>query len=133
MYIDILRRLRDAVRNKRREKRRNEFVSHSRQFSSTPVGFGQGFLSKELRDDSGESPLLSWTGCGWFLPVLSIENLHWRKECDGRAEKAFTKWLPRVFPTAWKSLTGLYSCTRVLCWKKLSLNDRTVLFLFLRH
>jgi hypothetical protein len=58
MYIDILRRLMDAVRMKRPEKWRTEFVSLSRQCSSTPVDFDQGFLSKEQRDDIGASPLL---------------------------------------------------------------------------
>ena len=45
-FIDVLRRLRDAVRMKRTEKWRTELVSPSRQCSNTPVGFGQGFLSK---------------------------------------------------------------------------------------
>ena len=31
-------------------------LSPSRQCSSTPVGFGQGFLSKEQCDNSGASP-----------------------------------------------------------------------------
>jgi hypothetical protein len=53
MYIDILRRLRDAVRGKRLEK--------WRQCSSTPVGFGQGFLSKEQRDNTKPSPFFLYT------------------------------------------------------------------------
>jgi len=53
MRIDILRRLRDAVRKKRPEKMENQqLVSPSRQCSSTPVGFSQGFLSKEQRDNT---------------------------------------------------------------------------------
>jgi len=57
MYIDILRRLRDAVRRKRREKwRKQQLVSPSPQCSSTPVGFGQGFLRKD--NGNGTSPLL---------------------------------------------------------------------------
>ena len=47
MYSDILRRLRDAARRKRPEK--------WRQCSSTPVGSGQGFISK-LCDNTGASP-----------------------------------------------------------------------------
>ena len=48
MYVGILRRLKDAVTGKRHEKIENQqFVSPSRQCSSTPVGFGQAFLSKE--------------------------------------------------------------------------------------
>jgi hypothetical protein len=33
--------------------------SPSRQCSSTPVGFGQGYLNKEQFDDTGKSPILS--------------------------------------------------------------------------
>jgi hypothetical protein len=47
MCIGILLRLRDAVRTKHSEKiETQQFVSLSRQCSSTQVGFGQGFLSK---------------------------------------------------------------------------------------
>jgi len=35
----------------------------SQQCSSTPVGFGQGFLIKEQCDETGASPILSWPGC----------------------------------------------------------------------
>jgi len=47
MYIDILRRLRVAVRRKRQGKMENQQpISPSRQCSSTPAGFGQVFLNK---------------------------------------------------------------------------------------
>jgi hypothetical protein len=36
-----------------------QFVSPSQQYSSTPVSFGQGFLSQEKCDNTGASPLLS--------------------------------------------------------------------------
>jgi hypothetical protein len=43
-YIDILHHLRDGVRMKHPEKMENQqFNSPSRQCSSTPAGFGQGF------------------------------------------------------------------------------------------
>jgi len=50
-----------------------QFVSPSRQCSSTPVAFCQGCLSKEQFDNTGASPILSWAGCSWFLPVPSTE------------------------------------------------------------
>lgn len=46
MHIDILRRLSDAVKRKRHEKYRKKNGA-SRKCSSTPVGFDQGFLSRE--------------------------------------------------------------------------------------
>ena len=45
-----------------------------------------------------------------------------------RAEKAFTKWPPGMFPTRVQSLAELYSCTWGLFWRKFSLNDCTVLY-----
>jgi len=47
-------------------------VSPLRQCSSTPVSFGQEFLSKQC-DDTGESPVLSWPGSTWILPVSLTE------------------------------------------------------------
>jgi hypothetical protein len=71
-YIDILCRLRDAVR-KPRKMENQQLVSSSKQCFSTPVGFGQGFLSKEQCDNIGASPILSWPSYNWFLPVTSKE------------------------------------------------------------
>ena len=45
----------------------------SRQRSSTPVGFGQGFLNKEHCDNIGASPVPPWPGSIWFLFVPLIE------------------------------------------------------------
>jgi len=60
IYIDIFRRLRDAVRKKRPRKMVNrQLISLSRQCSSTPVGFGQRFLSKEPYENTGASHILS--------------------------------------------------------------------------
>jgi hypothetical protein len=57
MYIDILRRLMDAVRRETHRKMEDkQLVSPSRQCSCTPVGFGQGFLSKEQRDNTRAFP-----------------------------------------------------------------------------
>jgi hypothetical protein len=55
MYIDILRRLSEAVRKKRPPKWRTTVFFNF----SAPVGFGQGFLSKEQYDNIEESPTLS--------------------------------------------------------------------------
>jgi len=35
--------------------------------------FGQGFLSKEKRDNTAAPLILSWFGSGWFSPVPSTE------------------------------------------------------------
>jgi hypothetical protein len=50
-----------------------QLASPSQPHSSTPVGFGQGFLSKEQCDKTGASPILSWPGCSSFLPYSSTE------------------------------------------------------------
>jgi len=106
--------------------------SPSRQCSSTQVAFDLGFLSQEQCDNTGASPILSWTGCSWFLPVpstaISIEGtaLLWctgNHECAARAEKAFIKWFPGMFPTHLYSLAEAYICTRGLSWRKCSLYD----------
>jgi len=67
-----------------------QLVSTSRQCSSTVVGFGQGFLSKEQCDSTAASLIFSWTGSSWFLPVPSMALLwcYWHnKECDGSTER----------------------------------------------
>ena len=43
-------------------------------------------------------------------------------ECDGGAEKAFTKWLPWMLPTPLQSLEEFNSFTKGIFWKKCSLN-----------
>jgi hypothetical protein len=50
MHIDILRCCRDGVGRKMENQ---QLVSSSQRCSSTPVRFGQGFLSKELCDNTG--------------------------------------------------------------------------------
>jgi len=57
IYNDNPRGLWDAARRKDLENMENQqLVSPSRQCSSTPIGFGQGFLSREQRDNTGASP-----------------------------------------------------------------------------
>jgi len=107
-----------------------QLVCPSRQCSSTQVGFGEGFLYKEQRDNTGTSPILSWPGSGCFLPTLSnavsiigaaLLWCYWHhNECDGRAEKAFAKWLPGMFPSHLQSLVEVYCCTRGAILKEMS-------------
>ena len=56
-----------------RKRENQQLVSLSRQRFSTPVGFGQGFLSKEQCDNVEAFSILSCSGCSWFLPLLSTE------------------------------------------------------------
>jgi hypothetical protein len=60
-----------------------ELVSPSRQCCCTQLGFGQGCLSKEQRDSTGASLILSWPGSSSFLPVplTEISSKGWRF-CD---------------------------------------------------
>jgi hypothetical protein len=58
MCTDIIHRLTNVVRNNTLQNVETS-VYFSRQCSSTPVGFGQGFLNKEQRYNTGSSPILS--------------------------------------------------------------------------
>jgi hypothetical protein len=49
------------------------------------------------------------------------------QECDGRAEKAFIKWLPGMSPTPLQSLAKVYNCKRGLFWRIYGLNYCTAL------
>ena len=71
MYTDILRRLRDAVRSKRPDLENRQLVSVSQQCSSTPVGFGQGFLSEGQCDNNGASPILLAAAHFYLFPRLN--------------------------------------------------------------
>ena len=52
-------------------------------------------------------------------------------ECNGGAEKSFTKWLPGMLPTTLlQSLAEEYSCTKGLFWRKCSLKHRTFFLCF---
>ena len=95
------------------------------------------FFSKEQWDKHWGNPL--WAGSGWFLPVASTEMstegtaLSWcywyNSECDGRTEKAFTKWFPGMFSTSVQSMAEMYSCTGEILWRKYSFSDCTVMYL----
>jgi hypothetical protein len=53
MYVDILRRLRDAVRRERPPKKENQqLISPSRQCRTKPAAFVQEFHSKEKCDNT---------------------------------------------------------------------------------
>ena len=57
MYVDILCRLRDAVRRETPYKMENQqLLLSSRRSCSTPVGFGHWVLSKEHIDNTGTAP-----------------------------------------------------------------------------
>ena len=90
------------------------------------LSFSQGFLSTEQCDNTGASPILYWPGSSWYLtrPLtkISIGGMallwsYWHKyECDRRAEKAFTKWFPGMFPTPLRLLAEVYRCARGSFW-----------------
>jgi len=107
-------------------------VSPSLQCSSTPVGFGQGFRSKEQCDITEASPTLYWPGCSWLLPGTSTEI-----NFNGMAFfvvlliplrnrqttwKGFHKVAYWIFPKPWQSLAEVYICKRELFWMKCRLN-----------
>jgi len=109
----------------------------SRQFLSIPVGVVEGFFFSKVRCVKlWTNP--NWAGFNRFLPVTSTEIsikrtallwCHWyNSECSGRAEKAFTKWLPWMFPTSFSSLVEVYSCREQILWRKCSLNGCTVVY-----
>jgi hypothetical protein len=123
--------------NKRLRKMENQqFVSSSRHCFSTLVGFGQEFLYREQFDDTGESP---WLGSSYFYLFPRLKSTlkgrrfflnYWHySECDGRAEKAFTKWLPGKFSTPLQLLVEVCICQKRLLRMTRSLNDCTVLYL----
>jgi hypothetical protein len=114
-----------------------QLVSPSQHCSSTPVSFGQGFLSKEQWDNTGASPILSWSGSSQYILVLNW-NQHWRDSTyvllltslrmRQKSWKGCTKWLPGVYPTPVLSLAEVYICTMGLLLRKCSFNDCTVLY-----
>ena len=127
----------NAVRRKRPKNGKPTVGAPSWHCSSTPFGLGQGFLSKEQCDNTAASPLCSWPGFSWHLLVplaeISIKGTvllwcYWYNfKCDGRAEKAFIKWLSGMFPTTLESPAEQYSCKWGLFLRKCSLNCCTVL------
>ena len=57
-----------------RKMENQKLVSPLRQCSSTPVSFGQGFLSKEQCEKPEASPILSWLVSSWFLLVHGLKS-----------------------------------------------------------
>ena len=70
---------------------------------------------------------LLWTEISTEETVLLWCYWH-NRECNSTDEKAFTKWLPGMFPTPLQLLAEVYSCTRGLLGRQCSLNDCTVLY-----
>jgi len=137
MYTDILSRPRDATWRKCHKKMENQqLASLWQQCSNTPVGFGQGFLSKEKCDNTETSPILSNLAPANFYPFPRLEvAMNGRRYCDAanivknateELKRAFTKRLPGMFPTLLQSLAEVYSCRRGLFWRKSSLNYGTI-------
>ena len=117
MYIDILRRLRVAVRRKFPSKMGNQrLVCPSRQCSSTPVHFGQGFLSKEKRDNTGGSPYSPDLASADFyqFPQMKSAKKEWR-HCDANGIIKNATEEPKMF-----SQNGLQECSHHLYsrWQK---------------
>jgi len=73
-----------------------QLVSTSWQCSRIPNAFCQGFLSKEQCDNTGVSPIHSWHGSIWFLPVPS----NWRDSAFAILVTSLRMWL--------KSLKGFH-------------------------
>jgi len=60
-----------------------QLVSPLRQCSNTPVGIGQGFLSKEQCDNSGASPILSnLVAANFYLSPQMKVAMMGRRFCD---------------------------------------------------
>ena len=79
MYFDTLCRLRDAVRRKHPPKKNQQLVSPSQQCSSTPVGCGQEFLSKEQCNNTAASPFSPYLASADFYlfpPLISALKGH---------------------------------------------------------
>jgi hypothetical protein len=84
MYVEILRRLRDAVRRKFPQKMENqELGSSSRQCSSTPVSFSQIFLNNEQCDNTGASSTIEAGITDFYLLPRLKSALQRRRFCDG--------------------------------------------------
>ena len=65
------------------QKENQQMFSPSQQCSSTLVGLGEGFLSKERCDNIEASPTLFWPGSSQFLSGSSLKSaLKERRFCD---------------------------------------------------
>jgi len=79
-----------------------QLISSSRQRPSTPVGFCQGFLSKEQCDNTKACPILFWLGYSWFLSVPSPDNSN-----DGK--RLFDVTDIRMRRKSWKGFHKMFS------------------------
>jgi len=121
VYIYILRRFMDTFRRKRPEKMENQrLVSPSRQCSSTPVGFGYGFLSKERCDITGaplHSPDLAPTD--FYLFPRQKSALRGRSFCDATdviknatdelnrlSSNGFQEWFQHIYSRCQKCIVS---------------------------
>jgi hypothetical protein len=59
-----------------------DLVSPSRQCSSTPVGFGLGFLNKKQRENTGASPTPDLGPAEFYLFRQLKSALKGRRFCD---------------------------------------------------
>ena len=120
-----------------RKMENQQLVSPSRQCTSTPVGFGRGFLTKEQCDNTGASPiLLTWLRLTF---TCSLDwNQEWRYDAFVRllisfrmrrkSWKCFQKWLPGMFSIPLQSPAEVNSWTRGLFWRKCSLHECVFLY-----
>ena len=115
-----------------------QLVSPSPQCSSTPVGFGQGFLSNEHCDNTGASPILSWHGYSWFLLLLQHEiSIKEAGICDNNdIIKNAKEELKRLSKMASRNVCCTFTVAvwsvylhKGTLWSKLSLNDCTLLLI----
>ena len=140
MYTDILRSLREVVRRTHYKKWRTNFWFLLHDNAPALVGFDQRFLSKKQCVNTEASPVLSWTGCSWFLTIptteINLKGLHFCDPTDiikmrRKSWKGFHKMACRnVFNNSIQPLAEVYTCTRGLFWRKCSLNVRIVVFLY---
>jgi hypothetical protein len=136
MYIDILRRLRDASRRKRPEKVRTNcwFLRHDSAPEHLSILVKDFFLAKNnmtTLDHLPHSPDLAAAEFYVFHQLKSV--LRQRHVCYStdiiknapEELKMFHKtgYISNSFTVAGK----VYSCTRRLFWRKHSLNDCTLL------
>jgi hypothetical protein len=109
MYIDILLHLREAVRKERPEKWRtnNWFLFHYNA-PAHQSALVKDFLAKKTvttlepllySPDLTSADFYLLPGKKSALKLRCFVMLEPSSKCDGRAEKAVTKWLPGMFPT----------------------------------
>jgi hypothetical protein len=95
---------------------KQQLIAPSRQCSSTPVGFDQGFLTKEQCDNTGASPILSDLAAADFHLYSRLKSaLKGRRFCGASdVIKNATEELKRL------SQNGSHACSRQLYsrWQK---------------